>query len=77
MDNIEKIEKLLKKRNGIITTSEVEELGINSRILTRMIERGIIERVVRGVYISVDTLEDRYFITQAICKKGIFSHETA
>ena len=34
MDNIEKIEKLLKKRNGIITTSEVEELGVNSRILT-------------------------------------------
>lgn len=77
MDNIEKIEKLLNKRNGIITTSEVEELGINSRILTRMIERGIIERVARGIYISVNTIEDTYFITQAICKKGIFSHETA
>lgn len=77
MDNIEKIEALLKKRNGIITTSEVEDLGINSRILTRMIERGIIERVARGIYISVDTIEDTYFTTQAICKKGIFSHETA
>lgn len=82
MDNIEKIEKLLKKRNGIIATSEVEELGVNSRILTRMIERGIIERgiierVARGIYISVDTIEDTYFTTQAICKKGIFSHETA
>ena len=77
MDNIEKIEKLLNKRNGIITTSEVEDLGINSRILTRMIERGIIERVARGIYISVDTIEDTYFTAQAICKKGIFSHETA
>ena len=77
MDNIEKIKALLKKRNGIITTSEVEDLGINSRILTRMIERGIIERVARGIYISVDTIEDTYFTTQAICKKGIFSHETA
>lgn len=77
MDNIEKIEALLKKRNGIITTSEVEDLGINSRILTRMIERGIIERVARGIYISVDTIEDTYFTAQAICKKGIFSHETA
>lgn len=77
MNNIEKIEKLLKKRNGIITTSEVEDLGINSRILTRMIERGIIERVARGIYISVDTIEDTYFTVQAICKKGIFSHETA
>lgn len=77
MDSIGKIEKLLKKRNGVITTSEVENTGINSRILTRMIERGIIERVARGVYISADTIEDIYFTTQAICRKGIFSHETA
>lgn len=77
MDSIGKIEKLLKKRNGVITTSEVENTGINSRILTRMIERGIIERVARGVYISADTIEDKYFTTQAICRKGIFSHETA
>ena len=77
MDSIGKIEKLLKKRNGVITTSELENTGINSRILTRMIERGIIERVARGVYISSDTIEDTYFTTQAICRKGIFSHETA
>lgn len=77
MDSIEKVEKLLKKRNGVITTSEVENTGINSRILTRMIERGIIERVARGVYISADTIEDTYLTTQAICRKGIFSHETA
>lgn len=77
MDNIQKIEKLLKKNNGVIETYQVEELGINNKILTRMVENGIIERVARGVYIEKDTLEDRYFITQAICRKGIFSHETA
>ena len=77
MDNIERIKKLLKKNNEIITTREVEEIGINSRVLTRMIERGIIERVARGIYISTNALEDKYFITQVICKKGIFSHETA
>ena len=77
MESIEKVEKLLKKRNGVITKREVEELGINSRNLIRMIERKIIERVARGVYISVDTIEDTYYTTQAICKKGIFSHETA
>lgn len=77
MEGIDKIRKILKKNNGTITTKEVEDLGISSKILTRMIEKGIIERVARGIYIEVDTLEDKYFITQAICKKGIFSHETA
>ena len=77
MDSIREIETLLKKNNGIVETYQVEELGINNKILTRMIEKGIIERVARGVYIEKNTLEDKYFITQAICKKGVFSHETA
>lgn len=77
MDSIRDIETLLKKNNGIVETYQVEELGINNKILTRMIEKEIIERVARGVYIEKNTLEDKYFITQAICKKGIFSHETA
>lgn len=77
MEDIKKVEKLLKKNNGVIETYQVEEMGINNKILTRMIEKGVIERVARGVYIGEDTLEDKYFITQAICKKGVFSHETA
>lgn len=76
MENINIIKKLLEKNNGIITTKEVKDLEINSKILTRMIEKEIIERVSRDVYISTDTLEDKYFITQAIYKRGIFSHET-
>ena len=77
MDGTKEVEILLKKNNGIVETYQVEELGINNKILTRMIEKGIIERVARGVYIEKNKLEDNYFITQAICKKGIFSHETA
>ena len=77
MEDIKKVERLLKENNGIIETNQVEELGINNKVLTRMIEKGLIERVARGVYIGKDTFEDKYFITQAICRKGIFSHETA
>ena len=77
MDDIKRVEGLIKRNNGIIETYQIEEHGINNKVLTRMIERGIIERVARGVYISADTIEDTYFTTQAICRKGIFSHETA
>ena len=68
MDDIQKVEKLLKKNNGVIETYQVEELGINNKVLTRMIEKDLIERVVRGIYIGADTLEDSYFITQAILR---------
>ena len=43
MDDIQKVEKLLKKNNGVIETYKVEELGINNKVLTRMINKnGII-----------------------------------
>lgn len=77
MDDIKKVQKLLKKNNGVIETYQVEALKINNKVLTRMLEKGLIERVARGIYIESDTLEDNYLITQAICRKGIFSHETA
>ena len=49
MDDIEKVEKLLKNNNGVIETYQVEDIGINNKILTRMIEKGLIDRVARGV----------------------------
>jgi len=72
-----KVKELLELNNGIITTKDVEDLGIHRKILIRLMEEGLIERVSQGVYISVEAIEDTYFTTQAICKKGIFSHETA
>ena len=49
MDDIQKVEKLLKKNNGVIETYQVEDLGINNKVLTRMIEIGLIERVARKI----------------------------
>ncbi|MEG1009010.1 MAG: type IV toxin-antitoxin system AbiEi family antitoxin domain-containing protein [Clostridia bacterium] len=77
MNNSEKILKLIKDNRGIITTKELQSMGINSKILTRFIEKGIIERAYRGIYIDVNELEDTYFILQLICKKAIFSNDTA
>jgi predicted transcriptional regulator of viral defense system len=77
MDDMERVAELLRNNNEVVTTSQVEKLGINNKILTRMIEKEMIERVARGVYIGKNAFKDGYFVTQAICKKGIFSHETA
>jgi len=77
MNNIEEILKLMKQKKGVITTKEVENLGINRRVLPRMIEKRLIERVTNGVYIDIDTIEDTYFTSQATCRKGIFSNDTA
>ena len=73
----EKIKKLLKRNNGIITTKQIEEIGISRVHIKQFIESGTIERVKKGIYISRDMLEDEFYIFQLKNKNAIFSYNTA
>lgn len=71
------IQEILKKNNGVVTTSQVSEAGIPRRCLSAMVESGTIHRVERGIYSLPEVWEDELFIIQYRFSKGIFSHETA
>lgn len=73
----EKIEKLLKQNNGIITTKQIEEIGISRVYINQLIESGIIERVKKGIYIAGDMIEDEFYIFQMKNNNAIFSYNTA
>lgn len=73
----EKIKKLLKQNNGIITTKQIEEIGISRVYINQLIERNIIERVKKGIYISNDMIEDEFYIFQMKNSNAIFSYNTA
>ncbi len=77
MENKEKIFKLLKKNNGLLTTVLLKENGISREYLNILIEEGKLERVSRGIYIALDSIEDNIFNLQYRFKKGIYSHGTA
>jgi predicted transcriptional regulator of viral defense system len=47
--------KLFQARGGILTSREVSHFGIPRVTLTRLLKRGVIERVQRGVYRLTDT----------------------
>jgi len=77
MTNSKKILEILKKNNGVITTSEVTEAGISRGSLKHLVETGILERAARGVYQLADVWDDEMYHLQVRYKKGIFSGETA
>ena len=77
MNDEEKILKLMKNNNGLIKTSEIVSNKINKMALIRLVQKGVIERIERGLYIDSNKMEDLYFIFQYKCPKAIFSHETA
>lgn len=69
--------ELLQKNNGILQASEIKKFGIDNKVLQRMTESGVIERIGRGLYLDANCMEDEYLVAWYRCKKGVFSHETA
>lgn len=76
MTNEKKILKILKDNNGIITTKEVKENNIEKIYLTRLVNKGVIDRVKRGLYISKNSWGDEYF-NLIYGTNAIYSYETA
>ncbi len=78
LTRIKQLRDVMKKRRGLLLTSDLADLGIPRTYLAIMEKQGEIERVFRGVYRAADTfIEDELFGFQARHKSLIFSHETA
>ena len=67
----------MKENGGIITTNEVEKLGIERRILSRLVEKKIIVRENHGLYVLEGELGDEYYSLTYNIPKATFSHLTA
>ena len=74
---INKILKIMKKNNNIITPSQLETYGISRIYLSKMEKEGIIEKIERGIYITKEFKYDEYYIFQLKYPKTIFSHNTS
>lgn len=74
---LERIRKLLEDQHGTLLTSDLAKFNIPRIYLSILEHNGEIERVSRGVYRLVASIEDEMFTFQARYKSTVFSHETA
>ena len=77
MNNLEVLERLINKNNGLIVTKEFLDAGISKKTLKTYLQKGYLERVAQGVYLSRDALEDEMYVLQLRSRKAVFSHDTA
>jgi len=77
MNYEDKLNKLIEKKGGLIFTKEVEAEHIPRQYLTILVEKGKLERVSRGVYITPSTFDDEMYRYQIKNQRIIYSHETA
>ena len=52
MSDEEKILELIKKNGGLIKTSDITSKNINKMALVRLVKKGLIDRIERGLYID-------------------------
>lgn len=77
MGAIEEIIEMAKKNNGTVTTAMVVEAGFSRGNIKYLVDKGMLEKTTRGVYILPNVWEDEIFNLQSRFKRGIYSHETA
>jgi predicted transcriptional regulator of viral defense system len=77
MNYQDKLEKLIKDKNGLILTKQVVEAGISREYLNLLLKENKLERIAHGVYLTPDAFDDEMYRLQARNERAIFSHETA
>lgn len=77
MNYLEKLEKLIQKQHGTVLSADLDIYEIPRTYLQMMVAEGKLERVDRGVYVSIDAIEDEMYAMQTKYQKLIYSHETA
>ena len=75
--NIEMVKQFMNANNGYITSKQITDLGIHRMYLKIMVEKNIIEKVFRGIYVTKNVLEDELYVFQLKYPKTIFSGFTA
>ena len=73
----EKIEEIINKNNGIVTASDFKSKGIPSIYLTKLVQKGILKRYERGIYLTNNADFDEYHFFQIKYKVCIFSFFSA
>lgn len=77
MGATEKIINIATNNNGVVTTSMVVAAGFSRGNIKYLVEKGMLEKSARGVYILPEVWDDEIFNLQSRFRRGIYSHETA
>lgn len=77
MTKTEKLSNLIELRNGYLSITEAQELGISRTYVQEYISSNGFERVARGLYKSSDVWTDDLYILALKNEKVVYSFDTA
>lgn len=72
-----RIKDVAAENNGFIKTSQIEKIGLSRPMIKKLVDKGFLEKVARGIFILKDEFADEYALLQTRCKYAVFSYGTA
>ncbi len=73
----DEITKLAENNNGIVTSQMLRDKEIPSIYLTRMVRKGKLQKIDRGIYSTEEVILDTYYLLYQKNQKAIFSFSSA
>ena len=74
---VDQIDNMVHDNNGIITTRQVESIGISRPVFYKYIKDNGLDKISRGIYATKDAWLDESYILSLRCPLIIYSHEEA
>jgi len=74
---MEKLIKIIEESDGLICTKDIVAEGIPKIYQSQLVEKGKLERIAHGVYLTPDALADKMYYLQRRKPAIVFSHDTA
>ena len=74
---VDKIQKEFKKHGGVLKTSELNDLGLSSRQIKKIVDDGMIFRIKRGFYEIIDEMPREEVIIARLFPHAVIFLESA
>ncbi len=71
MENYQKLIPIMEKSGGVMTTQELIATGWSKYHIKKMVEKGLIERIKRGLYRTSEVYTEEYFEILKVVPRGV------
>ena len=76
-DAFGKIKEVGERNAGVVTTKQIQEVGICRGLIKKFVEDGKLVKETKGLYSLADEFPDEYVLLQKRSEKMVFSYGTA
>lgn len=77
MNQFDKLDQFLKKKDGMVQTAQVIAAGFSKPVFYAYVKEKKLQQVAHGIYASDDAWIDAMFLIHLRCEQAVFSHNTA